>query len=96
MFVRFTWGRSRLPRRLADFKDIRFTLQLLDKCARKRREREKGIWREVEEARSNGKRGMGRDEQMIWGLRMIKYGHFYLCFYWWCVLFLTIFSLLLD
>ncbi len=31
MFVRFTWGRSRLPRRRNDFKDVNFVVQLLDK-----------------------------------------------------------------
>jgi hypothetical protein len=31
MFVRFAWGRTRLPRRLEDFKDAKFTLQLMNK-----------------------------------------------------------------
>jgi hypothetical protein len=31
MFVRFTWGRSRLPRRREDFQDTPFVVQLLDK-----------------------------------------------------------------
>ncbi len=31
MFVRFAWGRSRLPRRVEDFHDTPFIVQPLDK-----------------------------------------------------------------